>query len=72
VGGLPQDRVVQFRISEQPLQPYVFMLEALQALGWSTFMPPYSFRHRKYVASVIPSNLHTAATVLPWANSTSA
>src|SRR5271155_599743 len=32
-------------------------------LAWSTFRPPYSFRQRKYVWSVIPITLQTAATV---------
>ncbi len=45
---------------------------SLSRLAWSTLIPPYSFRHRQYVCSEIPSLRQTSATGVAWLRRTSA
>lgn len=76
LGGLPQDRLVQFRDSEQSLQPCGFLLERLQALRLirlytAVLLPPPEVRrvrdpqqlsHRRHSAA--PGELDVRLTQL--------
>src|SRR6201987_5967301 len=44
---------------------------SLSRFAWSTCIPPYSLRQRKYVCSTISASLHACAVVFPFAIATS-
>ena len=70
--SLTKDRLIEFGVRQEPLQPSVLLLEILQSLRLIRPQPAVLPLPREYVCSVTPSFRTTSGTVFPCANPTSA